>query len=117
MSLRKEAVSKLEEEGRAWSEARLALENQVRSIENQVKASEVDSDKNFAFPLFSMFGFLSYSLTFTLQVRSSQASAKLAEESAASRDEMHKQEVFAIFPQSIFDQSLYTSVSHNNGGS
>ena len=107
MSLRKEAVSKLEEEGRAWTEARLALENQVRSIENQVrsienqvrsiedqvKASEVDLEKNFDFPLSSMFGFLSYSLTFTLQVRSSQASAKLAEESAASRDEMHKQEV------------------------
>jgi len=57
VSLRKEAVSKLEEEGRAWTEARLALENQVRS---------------------------------------SQASAKLAEESAASRDEMHKQEVASL---------------------
>ena len=31
VSLRKEAVSKLEEEGRAWLEAKLALENQVKS--------------------------------------------------------------------------------------
>ena len=31
-----------------------------------------------------------------LQVRSSQASAKLAEESAASREEMHKQEVCSL---------------------
>ena len=31
MSLRKEAVAKLEEEGRVWAEAKLALENQVRS--------------------------------------------------------------------------------------
>ena len=29
VSLRKEAVSKLEEEGRAWKEAKMALENQV----------------------------------------------------------------------------------------
>merc|ERR1719500_2158172 len=57
VSLRKEAVSNLEEKGRAWTEARLALENQVRS---------------------------------------SQASAKLAEESAASREEMHKQEVASL---------------------
>ena len=47
MSLRKEAVSKLEEEGRAWTEARLALENQVRSIENQVR-----SCKQFCCPYF-----------------------------------------------------------------
>ena len=49
MSLRKEAVSKLEEEGRAWTEARLALENQVRSIENQVRSIEVDSFCFFSF--------------------------------------------------------------------
>ena len=55
-----------------------------------------------------MFGFLSYRFTLTLQVRSSQASAKLAEESAASRDEMHKQEVSLLrsVNQSI-DAQLY----------
>merc|ERR1719225_1659825 len=54
VSLRKEAVGKLEEESRAWEEARQALESQVRSL---------------------------------------QTSSKLAEESAVSREQIHKQEV------------------------
>ena len=71
-----------------------------------MKSYKVDSGKNFAFPLSSMFGFVSVSLKFPFQVRSSQASAKLAEESAASRDEMHKQEVFSF--------AIFTPVSKSS---
>ena len=71
MTLRKEAVSKLEEEGRAWEEAKLGLENQVKHSRVQIALIGVDF----------------------LQVRSLQASSKLAEDCAASREEIHKQEV------------------------
>ena len=79
MTLRKEAVSKLEEEGRAWEEAKLGLENQVKHSRVQIALIGVD----------------------LLQVRSLQASSKLAEDCAASREEIHKQEVSSISISSI----------------
>ena len=89
MSLRKEAVSKLEEEGRAWEEAKLGLENQVKHSRVQIALIGVD----------------------LLQVRSLQASSKLAEDCAASREEIHKQEVSSI---SIFVHCRYCQTKKRN---
>ena len=86
MSLRKEAVGKLEEESRAWEEARQALESQVSQ----------KSFKSFPnCPHVHLFPPELSSQCKLLQVRSLQTSSKLAEEAAVSREQIHKQEVRA----------------------
>ena len=79
-------MGKLEEESRAWEEARQALESQV-SQKSCKSFSQLSHIHVFAPELLSQCKLL--------QVRSLQTSSKLAEESAVSREQIHKQEVRA----------------------